>query len=377
MANPVKVIEKLLDFEQKVADFIADGPSTGIQGYVRDRYRHRCRELANLPGWARALGVGRGPFTRVCEPYWADNGWDGPVNPGPPFTGGQCCDLTYNVSYTGLNISQEPISGTAQISGQILGSETRSNQPAQPTITSGVNRRLCNGQVDFIGLVNVFEGQETGFSITSVTPVSGVDDCGDPPDLPLQPGPNPPPDPGPLPGPEPFTDPRDPTGIPQIPIPPYDDPIFGPTPIETPDDESGGGGSPGGGDGLPGDPDATGDPAGGVGGGEPGQDVDFGEPPAGRVWVGCVVRAVVDPRIPDIPNSGPGNRVYASVIGNASLIYAGHRGTNVRVLSEFTELVRSSSAVVLEGCRVSALPGVQLTVRPISAVSCPDDPCEE
>lgn len=103
MANPILIIRNLLDAEQEIADFIQDGPSDGIRGWARDRYRDRCNQFANLPPWARALsGVSGGSIQRICQPYWDDQGVDGPVL-DVPFAGGQCEGVGYTVNLAGLN----------------------------------------------------------------------------------------------------------------------------------------------------------------------------------------------------------------------------------------------------------------------------------
>lgn len=386
MANPVKIVQKIQGVNDQLADFIANGPSDGLPGWVRDQYRDRCNQFANLPGWARALGgPAKHQMNAMCSPYWADNGWDGPANPGPPFTGGQCpVNYVASLSWTQADSGCNTINSSNPSLG--VGPGPINIRTAAVPPFSGPDNQLCPGfsynQV-FVSNANgesLLIGAGAGISLNSfsVTPeLGGPDNCGNPPNAPLIPGPNPPPNPPPTPGPEPFDDPSDPTGPPIIPIPPYEDPVFGPIPIDAPEDSPAGGGPASGGDGLPGSPDAVGPDAGGANGGEPGEDVDFGEPPAGRVWVGCVVTAAVDPRYGTIPGTAPGNAVYPTTLGNASLIYDGFRGTSTRVLSEFTSLFRPVSSVVLTGCRVSSLPGVNLTVRPISAETCPDNPCEE
>jgi hypothetical protein len=90
-----------------------------------------------------------------------------------------------------------------------------------------------------------------------------------------------------------------------------------------------------------------------------------------------LVQATVDSRLGNIPGTGPEQTVYPTVIGNASLIYTGGRGTNERLESSSTLLTRQTTALVLTGCRVQAQPGVSLTVKPISAMTCPENPCEE
>lgn len=377
IANPIKIIRKFIEVENTVGEFIRSGPDSGLPGHIRDSYRHRCDELANASGWARALGVlSRGSASRICQPYWDDQGTDGPVI-DTPFSGGQCEGASYLVELAGSNSTGNPATSSRTVVGPVggvcFGALNQFNR--LPIGAQGANGCVISG-----GGAGVTSPEHQGsWSVTSVTRVGGLpDDCGDPPGE-IIPGPNPPPNPGPLPGPEPTDDPRNPFGPPLFPIPPYIDPIFGPIPIvEDPEsDGPGGGGNPSGGDGLPGSPDAIGGSAGGTTGGADGVDVDFGEPPEGKIWVAALVKATVDTRLGNIPGTGPEQTVYPTVIGNASLIYTGARGTNERLESASTLLARSTTALVLTGCRVQAQPGVTLTVSPITALTCPDNPCED
>ena len=377
MANPIEVIKKIQAVENAWGEFIRNGPADGLPGYVRDKYRERCDEFANLPGWARALSKPvAGSLARACQPYWDDQGTDGPTS-APPFTGGQC-PTTYTVFVAGLNGSGQASTSNSGfgILGPIVGI-LRTPTGSGDSVAIGLATSSQNLTTAFG--VTTTAANAASWSITSITRDDNLaDSCGDLPSE-LEPGPNPPPNPGPQPGPEPTDDPRNPFGPPLIPIPPFIDPVFGPIPIvgDPEPDGPGGGGNPSGGDGLPGDPDAIADSAGGTTGGADGTDVNFGEPPTGAIWVGALVQAVVDSRLGNIPGTGPAQTVYPTVIGNASLIYAGGRGTNERLESASTLLARATTALVLTGCRVQAQPGVTLTVRPISALTCPENPCEE
>lgn len=401
MVNPISVIRRIQAFEEVWGDFIRNGPDDGLPGYVRDKYRDRCNQFANLPGWAKALSRPvAGSFARACQPYWDDQGTDGPESE-QQFPGGQCEGVGYTVSY--LTESR----GSTQFECQEFGNPiTRTNLvggaspyigpigPITEVISNSTNPSFgfqrfevqTGAGVRFINLGGAQSrsfwrecGVSYRYSNFVVTRASGLpDDCGDAPPV-LIPGPNPPPDPGPIDGPEPTDDPRNPFGPPLVPIPPFNDPVYGPIPIVGDPEPTGpgGGGSPSGGDGLPGSPDAIANSAGGAAGGEGGEDVDFGEPPEGQIWVGALVQATVDSRLGNIPGTGPEQTVYPTVIGNASLIYTGGRGTNERLESASTLLARATTALELTGCRVQAQPGVDLTVRPISALTCPENPCEE
>ena len=387
MANPLGVIRGLIGVQDSIGEFIRNGPDDGLPGYVRDEYRKRCDQFANLPGWAQALGNGTsGTMDRICSPYWDDNGWDGPEVAPAPFQGGQCDGELYLVTFgwtlisTGVRqtfprtvygpVGQPTIDSSG--GGSVMSVTARGVRAAQ---SCSALPTLNPTSQEFTIVVSTGPANAPG--VDSISKCSGTDNCGDPlPTEPIRPGPNPPPNPGPTTGPEPTTDPDNPTGAPLLPIPPYVDPIYGPTPIVAPTDGGGAGGT-GGGDGLPGNPDAIADSAGGAGGGEDGEDIDFGEPPDGKIWVGALVQATVDSRLGNIPGTGPAQTVYPAVIGNASLIYTGGRGTNERLESSSTLLVRATTALVLTGCRAQAQPGVNLTVKPISATTCPDNPCEE
>jgi hypothetical protein len=409
MANPIKIIKGLIKVQEQVGDFIANGPDTGLPGHVRDQYRNRCDQFANLPTWVKVLGTGSaGTMRRMCTPYWDAGGFDGPEVEPPPFTGGQCVGAPYNVAATITTIS--PINGvvfTVNLNRTAVGPITQviggafSTQSVCQVNSPGdglrnirdINFRLTvegNGVFTFTQSGNI--AGDWGLSTCTIGPVlpkdidvlsnivitrtDGLpDDCGNLPDT-IRPGPNPPPDPGPTPGPDPTTDPDNPFGPPLLPIPPYIDPVFGPTDIGDPDPDGGAGGTAGG-DGLPGDPDAIADPAGSTGAGPDGADVDFGDPPEGRIWVAAIIEADVDSRLGNIPGTGPAQTVYPSVIGNASLIYDGARGSNNRITSDSTVIARETTALVLTGCRLQAQPGVTLTVSPISALTCPENPCEE
>lgn len=387
MVKPFKVIEKFIDQQNRIADFVQNGPAEGLPGHVRNQYRKRCDQFANLPGWARALGNGStGTMDRICTPYWNDQGTDGPVST-PFFSGGQC-PSTYTVVFRrrvfsggvwgwSNNFSRQG-TGPVGVQGFAGPASCAGQNGSVPTAYNLTFNGVVSGPTP---LVNQCSDTSPGFEIVSVTRIGGLpDNCGNPPPT-LIPGPNPPPNPGPTPGPEPTDDPFG-GPIPDLPIPPFDDPIFGPTPIEPGDDGPGGGGGgepgpPAGGDGLPGEPDSVGDPVGSTGGDGAGEDFPFGTPPAGKIWVGALVEATVDPRYGNIPGTGPDNTVYPYVIGNASLIYATGRSSSSRMRSRWHEIFRPVTALEVTGAFVQCRPGVSATVRPVSATICPDNPCEE
>lgn len=377
-ANPVKIINGLVDVQSRVGEFIANGPSDGLAGYIRDQYRKRCNQAANVPPWLLALSpIARQSLSNFCSPYYDSQGVDGPVLE-PPFNGGQC-DAVYVVRIAATrNDSNPPTEVSCRVRGPIEGVRIFDSPPAgivQIRAFNTISSLSTCGSLNSDSLAwrnaglggAAYLGESA--SIVSITPC-GNDSCGDPPPQ-LRPGNNPPEDPGPTPGPEPRDDP-DGGPFPELPIPPWPGPL-GDYPIEPPPNDQ----PPAapGGDGLPGVDDAIGDEAGEVTGGEDGEEVDFGPPPKGRVWIGAFIQAVVDSRLGNIPGTGPTATVYPFVIGNCALRYGNFFGTSHRIQSRQTLLARPTSALVLDGAFVQAQPGVTLSVRPVSAPTCPENPC--
>ena len=323
MANPFGIIESLDNFEKAAGEFIRDGPSTGLPGYVRDGYRKRCDQFANLPPWAKLLGNGpSGALDRICTPYWDDNGWDGPVPGVPAIVGGQCEErYSFNATTNRGPGTQDEVYRIVAW-GPITGA--RVVGPGTPSVSLEINCRglstgycfnsfpvqVAQGWHGFAGGSNV---QWTNPTISAMNRCSGSGDpCGDSPVEGPSVGPNPPPDPGPLPGPEPTDDPDNPTGPPLTPLPPYQDPIYGPTPIVGPTGPSGDPGDPAGGTPPP-PPGDIGDP------GSPSDTADGGETegeaPEGSTLVGLKV---------DVLTSPPKARQFApGVFRGACYIYMG------------------------------------------------------
>lgn len=367
--SPFKVIKGLLDLESSIGDFIANGPSTGIQGWARDKYRQRCNQFANLPGWARALGLGSAAsLGRVCQPYYDNQGKDGPAVV-PPFTGGQC-----TFGYT-IPLQSRQVDGSfGTVTNLTLNGPIVSiTSTLVATFTMRYRATNAAGGFDQRDVNFLSFGAEPRTRFLSPTPSSGgPDTCGDPPGD-LQPGTNPPTDPGPLPGPEPSDDPSNPSGPPLLPVPPYQDPIGGPTPIEAPPDATGGSSSD---EGQPGSNDnvGAGIPVDQGDGDSP--QTDFGTPPAGKVWVGCLLNFDFPSELGDIPNSGPENAVIARVVGNASLVFSGGRGNAETVRSAWQYLIRPTIALEVTGVFLNVIPGITYTVYPVSVESCPPNQCE-
>lgn len=387
--SPIGVIQKILDVEGSLGEFIANGPDNGLAGYVRDQYRKRCDQFANAPPWAQGLGnLAGGSLGRICEPWYADQGTDGPTSQAP-FSGGQCptlydCQVTYRFAGGGCQnngpFTDNYFSKQGPLSTTFI-HDTSSSVPAGGLCPGYSKNRweliTANGNNNVIGVprgVNIIS-----FSVTRSD--GNPDDCGDP-DTSFEPGVNPPPDPGPTPGPEPTVDPRNPTGPPLLPVPPYDDPIGGPTPIVGPAPPAGGPAGvddiPGSSDGAPGGPENVADPiAVNPGPGVGGEETLFGEPPSGRSWVGCFLQLVIPDEYGNIAGSGPANTVVPRVVANGSLVFAGGRGYAERIAGEWVTLFRPAAALEVLGVYVNFSPGITYTIYPVSQANCPDNSCSE
>lgn len=367
--NPIGVVKKVIEGEQALGDFIANGPSTGLPGWVRDQYRKRCDQYANLPGWARALPeAAGGGLGRTCKPWYDSQGRTGPSKT-PPFTGGQCDNLLYAVNYFRSRPEGPDFGGQLYARGPIT-------ERSVTFIGNFQYRLIFRGSAGFDQTtVNVLAGEPPP-TFGPITPLNGQpDNCGDPP-ADLAPGTNPPPDPGPTSGPEPSVDPANPTGPPLLPIPPYIDPIGGPTPIDAPVDPTGGGGGPGNSEGQPGGPQNIGQglPVDPGDGDDP--ETPFGDPPEGSVWVGCLLNFTFPAEYGSIAGSGPQNEVLARTVGNGSLVFAGGRGNAEIVRSSWQSLMRPTPALEVTGVFVNVSPGITYTVFPVSVESCPENLCE-
>lgn len=377
-----ETVEGIENFQQGLGDFIQNGPDDGILGHVRDQYRRRCEQYSNVPDWLLALSpIARRTFGNMCDPYLGDGGFDPPVNE-PPFQGGQCADV-YTINYT-LNPENEgQTTGFLQARGPIAGIR-REQAPSGAWIsTLGCHGLVLSGSENcrsisdqgfayrVVGGANP-TGQGSGPRINSITPC-GADDCGDPaPEI--RPGPNPAPEPPDDGQPDPTDNPEDPTD-PIVPIIPFVDPRWGP--IDLPFGGGGGGsGGPVPPQVNPGDSANVGSPIDG-GPGTPNDDgeVDFGNPPSGRAWVGCIVELLPSPPLATIPSAALGSDVYPRVVGNAALRHGSQRGTATQIRSKWSAHFRESEALEVDGVLVGALPSVSYRVYPVSLEICPEDKC--
>lgn len=351
------------------AQYIRDGQPIGVAANLGlELARLACRRYGNNPGdYPSDTALN---YEKACRPYLEDIGEGSGPQLELPFRGGQCY-TGYNYIYSFRNPNTGEIQDSFQtVSGRIIGLFERVNSNGV-TKTGGIERQLSPGApIDQISLGTTNIDAPLDQSIRNIQRQDGLpDDCGNPePEVTQPTGPTivlPPIVPIII-APDIDVDARvevniDGTididlGTGDITIDPFGD-----------DDDSGSGGDSGADDSPP-NPEPGPDLPGGNGGF--GGDDLFGEPPAGRRWVGCCITITVRPtNQPPIPNTIPED-VYASVVGNIRLVYnaAGTRQTDtpVRIQARKVcvwEAVRKLNPV---GVSVDLQPGFGYRYRPYS-----------
>lgn len=351
-------IDVLTDFDDLAEAIANPNPDRPFENAVGGFGRAVCDRYSAVPSSFLVDAIS--PWDDLCGPYWDGQGYSPPAGV-PPFQGGQCPGINYGVTITRANgnivgntlFARGPITelSVAQIGAfqyrVTLAGFTSGGAPTSSSTT-----------------VNVLSGE--GAPTAVLRRVDGQpDSCGNPPDGPLQPGPNPAPDPGPLPpGTGPAIDIR---GNPVLVLPPN---LFvSPTvnvAVDVGEISFGNGGAGGG---------APGGPVGGavqpgVGSGAGGGDNPFGEPPDGERWVGCKVTLTEKAKgLGVIPSSIP-NEVYAEVVGNARLKFSSGTVSGldspVQLRSEVVCLWEPVRGMQPTGAFVNLKPGFSYTVQPYS-----------
>lgn len=384
------ILRSLANIDRFAEITVAPNPNRPVEQWASQVFRDVCDNYANAPQWATGIleaspvtGIPLAGLNLGCKPWWDSQGKDGPSLPFQ-YLGGQCS--------TGYSLAYDYTDANGNTA-------TQTSPALQGPLGAIRTEEITNLSGDFSGLLRVFIDTAVGEVLAvnvggagnprtdrnyRVTRLDGLaDDCGNGPRV-IEPGDNPPDDPGDDPDRRPFIDIDGNIVIPVIPI--FVDVNL--PDIEVPTDFNfepelaldigigeGGGSS---GDGQPSDGLGEGEPIDGNGG-EPsdgdGEDIDFGEPPEGRVWVGAFLQVLSSPGVGNIPGSGPENRAYPRVVGNFSLTYGSLRGKAHRVESQWTELFRPSTTLEVTGSRVNLLRGFRYRVSPISAPTCPENPC--
>lgn len=358
------------------AQYIRDGQPIGVVAQVgHELARLACRRYGNNPSQYPADTALN--YEKACRPYLDDIGEGSGPTIGKPYEGGNCPGVNYIATWE----QRRFVSGSGY---QWISQGPSQTLPGPVSVTAGAdNGSLPCGQGE-----NYAQWQVAGVNNTNPTSlVAGCIDGGKgwrnlvlTPQGGTCPNPNPPPE---------VTDPK-PPGFTLPPIVPIiispevnidadvqvnvDGTVdidigTGPITID-PFGGDGDGGSQGGGgpDDSPPNPEPGPDLPGGNGGF--GGDDMFGEPPAGRRWVGCCITITQRPaNQPPIPNSVPED-VYASVVGNIRLVYSasGTRQTDtpVRIQAKKVcvwEAVRKLNPV---GVSVDLQAGFGYSYRPYS-----------
>lgn len=368
-------------------DYIRDGNPTGVVDKIGQAIaRNTCRRYADNPDAVdgeRALD-----FEKVCRPYLDNIGYGEGPEVGLPFRGGQCNNQTYLITVSFESGPEEspstafihakhkgPIQG-ARVEGGGVGIVSRGG--AQVSSSSETNPFGCGGaQVvpDNNPLMfRLIVSNARNPRVVSITPC-GVDDCGNPEVDVRQPIPPENPDDNPEPfNPGPDIDINIDVGI-NVDGSINIDVGTGPIVINP----FGGGGDGGGPGGEPGEDPDTSPPAPepgpenpGGNGGFGGDDM-FGEPPAGRRWVGCCIRITQTPANASVIATSEPEDVYPGVIGNIRLVCdaAGNRFTDtpVRILAKHVCVWEPVQKINPVGVRVDLLPGYGYVFRPYSVPS--------
>lgn len=351
------------------AQYIRDGRPVGVAANLGlELARLACRRYGNNPAdYPSDTALN---YEKACRPYLEDIGEGSGPGLSLPFRGGQCFGAVYSFDFTFTNNQGSRQTLAQQSSGKLVGTYAV-DVDGQDSWNFGFERQDSpNANIVRISQGTTFGRGNPNPVISNVVRIDGGnDDCGN-------------------------TEPevRQPTG-PTIVLPPIVPIIIAPdidvdarvevnidgtididlgtgdiTIDPFGDDNNSGGGGDGGADDSPPNPEPGPDLPGGNGGF--GGDDLFGEPPAGRRWVGCCITITVRPtNQPPIPNTIPED-VYASVVGNIRLVYnaAGTRQTDtpVRIQARKVcvwEAVRKLNPV---GVSVDLQPGFGYTYRPYS-----------
>lgn len=228
-----RALDKLGDLDDEIAPFIAGPrPNSPIEGHYHDYLRWACDSWAQVPAWARAASQVAGVqwmgvdevMGRACTPYLGD----GAPAPVPPFTGGQCPGVWYDIAFVNNRTGQTV--RPAALPGPILGYST---YPGPNFWTLRVVYGA--GSIYEFRYDSVVNGTVTISGFTATRQDGQPDTCGNP--RPKEPTPSPtrPPDPGPPPGggQPPYVEPDGRWRFPVGPIPsPYDEPDYPVEPVE-------------------------------------------------------------------------------------------------------------------------------------------------
>lgn len=358
------------------AQYLRDGQPIGVVAKLgQELARVACRRYGSDPSsYPSDTALN---YERACRPYLEDIGEGSGPGIELPFRGGQCVAnyqisgtfQTYGGANCAVNAGSTPFN--AFLNGPIKRIYYTNGNNNPPSCSQSPGRLLrAEGVDNDIGLASSGAGGLVRVTNITISRAGGLpDDCGNPTPEVVQPQP------------------------PVIVLPPIVPIIIAPdinvdAEVEVNldgsinidigtgditidpfgDNSDGGDGGGGGADDSPPNPEPGPELPGGNGGF--GGDDLFGEPPAGRRWVGCCIRITARPtNQPPIPGTVPED-VYASVVGNIRLVYdaSGSRQTDtpVRIQARKVcvwEAVRKLNPV---GVSVDLQPGFGYVYRPYS-----------
>lgn len=349
-------------------EYIRDGgPDSPIDAVGLFAARQACKVYANEPGALNDRPAAA--YEKVCRPFLDNIGYGSGPKYGYPFRGGQCPGVLYVVSYsynvilTNGQTSTNLSNGTVNALGPIISMQGAGAPAFQTiTITTGGGTFQARGG-------SCPQGCYRNIRITGIVRQDGqADTCGNRPIV--------------------YTEPTAPTAPETGPRPFVFSPDFnfdvdvdvdidgriivdiGTGPIVVDPFSGGEDGDGGGGGDTPSPPAPEPGPELPGGNGGFGGDDDFGDPPAGRRWVGCCIRLTGSPiSQPPIPNTAPED-VFPQVLGNIRLVCtaAGSRLTdtpvriNARKVCVWEPVAKLNPTAV----NVDLLPGFGYTFTPYS-----------
>jgi hypothetical protein len=247
--SPFEIIQELEDISGGLGDWVENAtPTNPVTQAIQGRFRAQCDSYSNAPEWFKNLQTpGQRGVALICDPYLDSVGSGPPVVSPPPFQGGQCDGVLYNIAVFFERDTGGGASSVAffDVPGPVS-SITNEDNPTRFTARVIADDGNYN-QVRF----GSFGGPYVITDIEVDRADGQPDNCGNPPGGGPAPNPNPRPDPGLDPGDEPFVDPKgrpvfpgpevpnpfgDPIQLPNLPIP---DP-FAPNPDDAPPEPIGG-----------------------------------------------------------------------------------------------------------------------------------------
>lgn len=155
-----------------------------MTGFMKSNFCAALDVLGDAITLGSELVPGPGPFLNVPNALGAlvcDKPPDNLEPPPPPFTGGQCAGVLYNVSMTGQVPPNAPQNFEANIVGPLRYNQDLPPVPENPGCSPGSSWQRFS-LAGSSGPTVTWVGCDATFTVNSVTPLGGaIDNCGDPP----------------------------------------------------------------------------------------------------------------------------------------------------------------------------------------------------